>query len=83
MPTRPMSKSSIMSSLTLNPSDPSTTHANRICATVVSLDTNSGLILSGLPITQAKMMPPTIRMSRDTTRITSQRGIKWLTLSAR
>ena len=47
----------------------------RICATVLSLDTSSGLILSGLPISQDKHDAPTIMMSRDTTRMTSQRGI--------
>ena len=39
---------------------------------MLSLETRSGLTLSGLPTSQDSMTAPTIMISRDTTRITSQ-----------
>ena len=57
------------------PSDASTRQANAIWAAVLSFDTSKGFTFSGLPISQDSMTAPTIMMSRDTTKMTSQRGI--------
>jgi len=57
------------------PSENRIRQANMICATVLSLETSSGRTVMGLPRNQESITPPMIRMSRDTTRMTIQRGI--------
>ena len=53
-----------------------------ICAAVLSFETTSGFTRIGLPTNHASMTPPTIRISRDTTRMTSQRGMSLVMPSA-
>ena len=57
-----------------SPSAPSTSPTSSSCAAVLSFETGCGFTLTGLPISQENITPPTISRSRDTTRITSQRG---------
>ncbi len=56
------------------PSAASTNAANATCATVLSFDTISGFIGIGLPNNHDTITALTIMMSRETTRMTIQRG---------
>ena len=58
----------------IGPEGAGKSHLAAIWAAVLSFDTSSGLTFMGLPRNQANMTPPMIRISRDTTRITTQRG---------
>src|SRR5205085_10853333 len=64
-----------MSALNLNPSDASTNSASTICATVLSLETTSGLSAIGLRTSHDSITALTIMMARDTTRMTRHRGM--------
>src|SRR5258707_12443412 len=52
----------------------STNAANATCATVLSFDTINGFIGIGLPNNHDTITAVTIMMSRETTRMTIQRG---------
>src|SRR6202163_2864602 len=57
-----------------NPSAASTNAANATCATVLSFDTINGFIGIGLPTNHDTITAVTIMISRETTRMTIQRG---------
>src|ERR1700752_681478 len=72
--TKPIRNRSYGEDLNQKPSAASTSAANAPCATVLSLDTIKGFIGIGLPNNHDTITAVTIMMSRETTRMTIQRG---------